>query len=76
MVMNGSDIVLRVNGLEKFYNDIRVLKGITINVKRGEKLSSAAHPVQENRHSFDALMDLKLIRVDISACRTVSRALH
>ncbi|MDP0790024.1 ATP-binding cassette domain-containing protein, partial [Klebsiella pneumoniae] len=38
MVMNGSDIVLRVNGLEKFYNDIRVLKGITINVKRGEKI--------------------------------------
>lgn len=36
--MNNSDIVLRINGLEKFYNETRVLKGITMNVRRGEKI--------------------------------------
>jgi len=34
----GSETILRINGLEKFYNDVRVLKGITLNVKRGEKI--------------------------------------
>ena len=38
MAATSSDIVLRINGLEKFYNDIRVLKGLTLNVKRGEKI--------------------------------------
>ncbi|WP_249221835.1 amino acid ABC transporter ATP-binding protein [Pantoea sp. JGM49] len=38
MTESGSETILRINGLEKFYNDIRVLKGITLNVRRGEKI--------------------------------------
>ncbi|MET5489579.1 amino acid ABC transporter ATP-binding protein [Klebsiella variicola] len=38
MATSDSEIILRINGLEKFYHEHRVLKGITLNVKRGEKI--------------------------------------
>ncbi|PWC11093.1 ABC transporter ATP-binding protein [Brenneria roseae subsp. americana] len=38
MFTSGSDVILRVSGLEKFYNEQRVLKGIDLTVRRGEKI--------------------------------------
>ncbi|PWC22756.1 glutamine ABC transporter ATP-binding protein [Brenneria roseae subsp. roseae] len=38
MFTSGSDVILRVNGLEKFYNEQQVFKGIDLTVRRGEKI--------------------------------------
>ncbi|CPR15840.1 amino acid ABC transporter ATP-binding protein [Brenneria goodwinii] len=38
MTPDNSDIIIRISGLEKYYGDTRVLKGLDLFVKKGEKI--------------------------------------